>query len=221
MERDPSSSKKLEEAFRIQKEKKSSQGKKNEKGGQRLSGGKFWKKGRPLEIFLGKKKLLEATFFAGTGSSGVPPHLSQERISLKSIGISSQTARQVYKIGGLEFEAGFNIGNGEHVQFLVDPGVGADESFACTQLHKSVSKSLAMHYVGDKSGVSVIIIDEAHERNLNTDLLLTELGMCYRLYSKADYQSMELNQEPEIRRVHLGVAVSKILALGVKECAGF
>ncbi|KAI5403390.1 hypothetical protein KIW84_050821 [Lathyrus oleraceus] len=35
----------------------------------------------------------------------------------------------------------------------------------------------------------------------------TEPGRCYRMYSEADYNSMELNQEPEIRRVHLGVAV--------------
>ncbi|TKY47680.1 ATP-dependent RNA helicase DHX8/PRP22 [Spatholobus suberectus] len=46
-------------------------------------------------------------------------------------------------------------------------------------------------------------------------------GMCYRLYSDADYQSMELNQEPEIRRVHLGVAVLRILALGVKNVQDF
>lgn len=49
----------------------------------------------------------------------------------------------------------------------------------------------------------------------------TEPGVCYRLYSDADYHSMELNQEPEIRRVHLGVAVLRILALGVKNVQDF
>ncbi|KHN31399.1 Hypothetical protein glysoja_023053 [Glycine soja] len=49
----------------------------------------------------------------------------------------------------------------------------------------------------------------------------TEPGVCYRLYTEADYQSMDLNQEPEIRRVHLGVAVLRILALGVKDVQGF
>ncbi|XP_057428108.1 ATP-dependent RNA helicase DEAH12, chloroplastic-like isoform X2 [Lotus japonicus] len=49
----------------------------------------------------------------------------------------------------------------------------------------------------------------------------TEPGKCYRLYSEADYQSMELNQEPEIRRVHLGVAVLRILALGVNNVQDF
>ncbi|XP_014493823.2 ATP-dependent RNA helicase DEAH12, chloroplastic isoform X1 [Vigna radiata var. radiata] len=49
----------------------------------------------------------------------------------------------------------------------------------------------------------------------------TEPGVCYRLYSETDYQSMDLNQEPEIRRVHLGVAVLRILALRVKNIQDF
>ncbi|XP_010491706.1 PREDICTED: ATP-dependent RNA helicase DEAH12, chloroplastic [Camelina sativa] len=49
----------------------------------------------------------------------------------------------------------------------------------------------------------------------------TEPGRCYRLYSKNDFDSMSLNQEPEIRRVHLGVALLRILALGVDNIADF
>ncbi|CAH8281561.1 unnamed protein product [Eruca vesicaria subsp. sativa] len=49
----------------------------------------------------------------------------------------------------------------------------------------------------------------------------TEAGRCYRLYSKQEFESMSLNQEPEIRRVHLGVAVLRILALGVDTIADF
>lgn len=49
----------------------------------------------------------------------------------------------------------------------------------------------------------------------------TEPGRCYRLYSEFDYNSMAPNQEPEIRRVHLGVAVLRILALGVKNVQDF
>ncbi|KAG6722000.1 hypothetical protein I3842_03G140100 [Carya illinoinensis] len=49
----------------------------------------------------------------------------------------------------------------------------------------------------------------------------TEPGRCYRLYSASDYESMPLNQEPEIRRVHLGVAVLRILALGVQNVQDF
>ncbi|KAF2294161.1 hypothetical protein GH714_007962 [Hevea brasiliensis] len=46
-------------------------------------------------------------------------------------------------------------------------------------------------------------------------------GKCYRLYSELDYQSMDLHQEPEIRKVHLGIAVLRILALGIKNVLEF
>ncbi|GAA0184815.1 RNA helicase [Lithospermum erythrorhizon] len=49
----------------------------------------------------------------------------------------------------------------------------------------------------------------------------TEPGNCYRIYSEMDYQSMEIHHEPEICRVHLGVAVLRILALGVKNVKDF
>ncbi|OMO56179.1 hypothetical protein CCACVL1_26714 [Corchorus capsularis] len=49
----------------------------------------------------------------------------------------------------------------------------------------------------------------------------TEPGRCYRLYSESDFESMHSNQEPEIRRVHLGVAVLRILALGIKNVQSF
>uniref|UniRef100_A0ACD5WQG8 Uncharacterized protein n=1 Tax=Avena sativa TaxID=4498 RepID=A0ACD5WQG8_AVESA len=42
-------------------------------------------------------------------------------------------------------------------------------------------------------------------------------GKCYRLYSESDFSMMEVHQEPEIRKVHLGTAVLRILALGVKD----
>ncbi|KAL5820052.1 hypothetical protein ACOSQ4_023894 [Xanthoceras sorbifolium] len=49
----------------------------------------------------------------------------------------------------------------------------------------------------------------------------TEPGRCYRLYSKCDFEMMPPNQEPEIRRVHLGIAVLRILALGIKNVQDF
>ncbi|KAI5669806.1 hypothetical protein M9H77_19659 [Catharanthus roseus] len=49
----------------------------------------------------------------------------------------------------------------------------------------------------------------------------TEPGRCYRLYSQSDFELMPRHQEPEIRRVHLGVAVLRILALGVKNVLDF
>ncbi|XWS44977.1 hypothetical protein CRYUN_Cryun15aG0096200 [Craigia yunnanensis] len=49
----------------------------------------------------------------------------------------------------------------------------------------------------------------------------TEPGRCYRLYTVSDFESMPSNQEPEIRRVHLGIAVLRILALGIKNVQSF
>uniref|UniRef100_A0A5B7A9E1 RNA helicase n=1 Tax=Davidia involucrata TaxID=16924 RepID=A0A5B7A9E1_DAVIN len=49
----------------------------------------------------------------------------------------------------------------------------------------------------------------------------TEPGRCYRLYSEYDFELMPPHQEPEIRRVHLGVAVLRIIALGIKNVQGF
>ncbi|KAK4765341.1 hypothetical protein SAY86_026431 [Trapa natans] len=49
----------------------------------------------------------------------------------------------------------------------------------------------------------------------------TEPGVCYRLYSACDFESMSDTQEPEIRRVHLGIAVLSILAFGAKKLQEF
>ncbi|CAN4106751.1 unnamed protein product [Withania somnifera] len=49
----------------------------------------------------------------------------------------------------------------------------------------------------------------------------TEPGKCYRLYSESDFEGMPHHQEPEIRKVHLGVAVLRILALGIKNVQDF
>ncbi|XP_065870868.1 ATP-dependent RNA helicase DEAH11, chloroplastic-like isoform X1 [Euphorbia lathyris] len=49
----------------------------------------------------------------------------------------------------------------------------------------------------------------------------TEPGKCYRLYSESDYLSMELHQEPEILKVHLGIAILRILALGIQNVLDF
>ncbi|KAM0853129.1 hypothetical protein ACQ4PT_051271 [Festuca glaucescens] len=49
----------------------------------------------------------------------------------------------------------------------------------------------------------------------------TGAGKCYRLYSESDFSMMEVHQEPEIRKVHLGTAVLRILALGIKDAQNF
>ncbi|RZC88456.1 hypothetical protein C5167_016256 [Papaver somniferum] len=49
----------------------------------------------------------------------------------------------------------------------------------------------------------------------------TSPGKCYRLYSEFDFQSMPSHQEPEIQRVHLGVAVLRILSVGITDVQEF
>ncbi|GJN33125.1 hypothetical protein PR202_gb21691 [Eleusine coracana subsp. coracana] len=49
----------------------------------------------------------------------------------------------------------------------------------------------------------------------------TGVGKCYRLYSESDFGMMQVHQEPEIRKVHLGTAVLRILALGVRNVQNF
>ncbi|KAM7523782.1 hypothetical protein LguiA_013684 [Lonicera macranthoides] len=49
----------------------------------------------------------------------------------------------------------------------------------------------------------------------------TEPGKCYRLYSEHDFELMLPHPEPEIRKVHLGVAVLRILALGSNDMQNF
>lgn len=49
----------------------------------------------------------------------------------------------------------------------------------------------------------------------------TEPGKCYRLYSESDFESMTVHQEPEIHKVHLGVALLRILVLGMKSVQDF
>ncbi|KAJ4848948.1 hypothetical protein Tsubulata_034184 [Turnera subulata] len=48
-----------------------------------------------------------------------------------------------------------------------------------------------------------------------------EPGKCYRLYSESDYLSMDSHPLPEICKVHLGIAVLRILALGIKNVLEF
>ncbi|KAJ6852262.1 ATP-dependent RNA helicase DEAH12, chloroplastic-like [Iris pallida] len=46
-------------------------------------------------------------------------------------------------------------------------------------------------------------------------------GKCYRLYSEFDFKSMNMHQEPEILKVHLGNAILRIIALGLKNTKEF
>ncbi|KAG6541481.1 hypothetical protein Mapa_017155 [Marchantia paleacea] len=49
----------------------------------------------------------------------------------------------------------------------------------------------------------------------------TQVGVCYRLYDESEFEGFASHRLPEIRRVHLGVAILKLLALGIKEIENF
>lgn len=49
----------------------------------------------------------------------------------------------------------------------------------------------------------------------------TEPGMCYRLYTECDFQTMASHSKPEICKVHLGIAILRILSLGTKDIQDF
>eukprot|EP00794_Sanderia_malayensis_P008277 gene8277-9161_t len=46
-------------------------------------------------------------------------------------------------------------------------------------------------------------------------------GVCIRLYSKSDYDSLEEATLPEIKKMHLGSAVLSLMALGIDDVMGF
>ncbi|KAL7199779.1 hypothetical protein ACSBR2_021975 [Camellia fascicularis] len=87
------------------------------------------------------------------------------------------------------------------VQFLADSGLGASGSIACTQPRKIAAVSLAKRVGEETNG--------CYEGNSI---------ICYPTYSHV--QAFK-SKEPEIRKVHLGIAVLRILALGIKNVQEF
>lgn len=49
----------------------------------------------------------------------------------------------------------------------------------------------------------------------------TEPGKCYRLYSESEFEYLPSHQDPEIRKVHLGIAVLRILSLSIGNIKDF
>uniref|UniRef100_A0A2N9EBW3 RNA helicase n=1 Tax=Fagus sylvatica TaxID=28930 RepID=A0A2N9EBW3_FAGSY len=92
------------------------------------------------------------------------------------------------------------------VKYVIDPGLVKDSKF---------DPGSGMNVL-KVCGISQSSADQRAGRAGRT-----EPGRCYRLYSEFDYESMPRNHEPEIRRVHLGVAVLRILALGIKNVQEF
>ncbi|KAJ6959411.1 hypothetical protein D5086_030290 [Populus alba] len=92
------------------------------------------------------------------------------------------------------------------VKYVVDPGLVKDSRFESS------------------SGMNVLRVSKISQSSANQRAGRagrTDPGKCYRLYSVSDYQSMDLHQEPEICKVHLGIAVLRILASGIKNVLEF
>ncbi|CAK7328502.1 unnamed protein product [Dovyalis caffra] len=92
------------------------------------------------------------------------------------------------------------------VKYVVDSGLVKDSRFESS------------------SGMNVLRVSKISQSSANQRAGRagrTDPGKCYRLYSESDYQSMDLHQEPEICKVHLGIAVLRILASGIKNVLEF
>lgn len=94
----------------------------------------------------------------------------------------------------------------EGVKYVVDSGMAKESRF---------EPSSRMNLL------KVCIISQSSANQRAGRAGRTEPGKCYRLYSESDFQSMKMHPEPEIRKVHLGMAVLRILALGIIDVLGF
>ncbi|VAI13723.1 unnamed protein product [Triticum turgidum subsp. durum] len=94
----------------------------------------------------------------------------------------------------------------KEVKYVVDPGLAKESRFV------------------PSSGLNVLKVNWISQSSANQRAGRagrTGAGKCYRLYSESHFRMMEVHQEPEIRKVHLGTAVLRILALGVRDAQNF
>ncbi|KAF7063805.1 hypothetical protein CFC21_070289 [Triticum aestivum] len=94
----------------------------------------------------------------------------------------------------------------KEVKYVVDPGLAKESRF----VPSSGLNVLKVNWISQSS---------ASQRAGRAGR--TGAGKCYRLYSESHFRMMEVHQEPEIRKVHLGTAVLRILALGVRDAQNF
>lgn len=74
------------------------------------------------------------------------------------------------------------------------------------------------------TGMNVLKVDKISQSSANQRkgrAGRTGPGICYRLYSEDDFKNMKKHQEPEILKVHLGIAILRILALDMKNVQDF
>ncbi|MCO5604458.1 hypothetical protein L7F22_058624 [Adiantum nelumboides] len=78
--------------------------------------------------------------------------------------------------------------------------------------------------IDPKSGMNVLktcLIDKGAAMQRAGRAGRTQPGICYRLYNKTVFDAMVPHRVPEILRVHLGVAILKLTALGVQKIESF
>ncbi|KAL2612119.1 hypothetical protein R1flu_023811 [Riccia fluitans] len=92
------------------------------------------------------------------------------------------------------------------VRYVVDSGVAKESTF-------DPKKGMNVLQVGK--------IDQSSAIQRAGRAGRTQVGVCYRLYGQAEFEDFAPHRLPEIRRVHLGVAILKLLALGIKEVEHF
>ena len=86
------------------------------------------------------------------------------------------------------------------IKYVVDPGIAKEKKFDA----KRNSSSLVVQKINQSS---------ARQRAGRAGR--TEPGVCYRLYSEAEFTSMNIDMMAEIKRVQLGQTVLKLIDLGI------
>ena len=86
------------------------------------------------------------------------------------------------------------------IKYVVDPGIAKERKFD----PKRNSSSLVVQKINQSS---------ARQRAGRAGR--TEPGVCYRLYSEAEFRSMNIDMVAEIKRVQLGQTVLKLIDLGI------
>ncbi|KAL3683209.1 hypothetical protein R1sor_001231 [Riccia sorocarpa] len=92
------------------------------------------------------------------------------------------------------------------VRYVVDSGVAKESTF-------DPKKGMNVLQVGR--------IDQSSAIQRAGRAGRTQIGICYRLYRQAEFEAFASHRLPEIKRVHLGVAILKLLALGIKDVENF
>ncbi|KAF8794411.1 ATP-dependent RNA helicase DEAH12 like protein [Argiope bruennichi] len=88
------------------------------------------------------------------------------------------------------------------IKFVVDCGMVKESQFDITR---------------NMNIMSVNFVSQSSAEQRRGRAGRTQVGKCYRLYSKKNYEGMNKTTEPEILRVNLGQALLRLMKLGIKD----